>query len=53
VELYVEDGAYNAAVQAIAELKPCPVVGRITVDQIKIALGEIADLWPSAILPKP
>ncbi len=43
---------YRAGVQKIEELKPCPFAGKVTADQIKIALGEWLDIWPEFMAPK-
>ena len=47
--IYVDTELYNRAAKAIAALEPCPFAGVVTVDQIKIVLGEVADIWPAAI----
>lgn len=46
---YIENELYDRAASALAELKPCELAGRVTVDQIKIVLGEIGDIWPTSI----
>ena len=33
----------------LAHLEPCPFRGEVTEDQIKIALGEVGDVWPNNI----
>jgi len=38
--IYFENESFNGAARAIAALKPCPFAGVVTVDQVKIALGE-------------
>lgn len=48
---YISTPDYDRLVDALANLKPCPFEGRITADQIKIALGELGDVWPASILP--
>jgi hypothetical protein len=48
-EVYIPTGNYRRAADAIAALKPCPVHGVITADQIKIALGEAGNIWPESI----
>jgi len=39
----------NATVRTLAELKPCPFAGRVTEDQIKLALCDGLDIWPASI----
>jgi len=36
-------------VAALDNLQPCSIADRVTADQIKIALGEIGDIWPFGI----
>ena len=48
-EIYIPTGNYRRAADAIAALKPCPVHGVVTADQVKIALGEAGDIWPDSI----
>jgi hypothetical protein len=50
VEIYIDDNGYAALVAVLANLEPCPVEGRITEDQVKLALGEHGNVWPVAIL---
>lgn len=45
----VNTEAFRAAAEAIANVRPCPVEGRVTADQIKIMLGELLDVWPDSI----
>lgn len=45
----VNTNAFRAAAEAIANLCPCPVEGRVTADQVKVALGELLDIWPWSI----
>lgn len=45
----VNTSAFRAAAEAIANLCPCPVEGRVTADQVKVALGELLDIWPWSI----
>lgn len=49
-EIYIEDARLFALADAIAALEPCAWAGRITRDQILIALGEHGDIWPISIL---
>jgi hypothetical protein len=48
-EIYVPTENYRRAAEAIAALTPCPVHGVITADQVKIALGEVGNIWPESI----
>jgi hypothetical protein len=41
--------AYDHAVDQIVRLKACPLAGKVTADQVKIALGEYLDIWPESI----
>jgi hypothetical protein len=47
-EIYVSTENYRRAAEAIAALEPCPFQGRITADQVKIALGEVGNIWPAS-----
>jgi hypothetical protein len=42
----------HRACQSIADLEPCPMAGVVTADQIKLALGELLDIWSDSIAPK-
>lgn len=46
---YIDTQKFHAVAEAIAALKPCAFAGVVTADQVKIALGEIADIWPASI----
>lgn len=50
-ELYLDDARLFAIADAIAAIRPCPFAGRVTRDQIVVALGEHGDIWPLSILP--
>lgn len=50
-EIYIEDARLIAIADAIAAIKPCAFAGRVTRDQIIVALGEHGDIWPLSILP--
>ena len=50
-ETYVESVYYARVAKALAELEPCPFTGVVTVDQVKIALGEWLNIWPASIAP--
>ncbi|AUC93702.1 hypothetical protein CWS35_04830 [Bradyrhizobium sp. SK17] len=39
----------NLLADRLAALAPCPVTGLVTDNEIKIALGEHGDIWPSCI----
>ena len=47
-----DDGLYEHAMRTVADLKPCPFAGVVTADQVKLALGELLDIWPDSIAPK-
>jgi hypothetical protein len=47
--IYIEIGVYNRAAETLAALEPCPFAGKVTADQVKIALGELLDIWPASI----
>jgi hypothetical protein len=47
--VYVQNEAYNRAAEAIAAIEPCPFAGKVTAEQVKIALGELLDIWPASI----
>ena len=49
---YHKKKLYDRATQTIATLKPCPYAGVVTADQVKLALGEMLDIWPELIAPK-
>lgn len=40
----------RSTADAIAALRPCPFAGKITPDQILTVLGEVGNIWPTAIL---
>lgn len=40
---------FRATAEAIACLRPCPIEGRVTADQVKVLLGELLDIWPASI----
>ncbi|MDH2384823.1 hypothetical protein [Bradyrhizobium sp. CER78] len=42
-------GDRPALAERLAALDPCPVTGKMTSDQVKIALGEHGDIWPTSI----
>lgn len=48
-DIYLDYDRYSRLVTALANLQPCPFAGRITEDQIKVALGEAGDVWPLEI----
>jgi hypothetical protein len=41
--------SFNRAAEELAALKPCPFAGRVTADRVKIALGELLEIWPASI----
>ncbi len=48
-DYFVPDERLVRAADAIANLAPCPIAGRITRDQVLLALGEFGDIWPDSI----
>ena len=48
-EIYLSVVPHHRLAEKIANLEPCPFVGRVTPDQVKIALGEFGDIWPESI----
>ena len=49
-EIYIPLSRLHAVADAVAALEPCAWSGKITRDQILIALGEHGDIWPASIL---
>jgi hypothetical protein len=49
VAIIVESGKINRFAEIVAALEPCPFAGKVTADQVKIALGELLDIWPASI----
>lgn len=47
--IIVDTIAFRAAAEAIANLRPCLMEGRVTADQVKVALAERLNLWPASI----
>jgi hypothetical protein len=47
--VYIENELFDRIASTIVALEPCEFVGRVTVDQIKIVLGEVGDIWPESI----
>jgi hypothetical protein len=43
-EIFIPDTDYSKLVDALLNAAPCPVTGRMTENEIKIALGEHADI---------
>jgi hypothetical protein len=41
----------NRADVGLATLQPCPFAGVVTPDQVKVAQGELLDIWPQSISP--
>ena len=40
--------ALTVSLGALA-LDPCPFAGKVTADQVKIVLGNVANIWPASI----
>jgi hypothetical protein len=49
MEIYIEDDQYDRLVAALLTLQPSPVTGEVGPDEVKIALGEIGDIWPARV----
>jgi predicted metallo-beta-lactamase superfamily hydrolase len=47
--IYVETESLSRFADVVAALKPCSFTGKVTPDQVKIALGEHLDIWPVSI----
>lgn len=48
--LYIAPDRLNQIAHAIARAEPCAVTGEIGPCEIKMALGEFADIWPASLL---
>lgn len=48
-DYFVPDETLFLAAERIANLAPCPFAGRLTPDQVVLALGEFGDIWPESI----
>lgn len=46
---YIDDETYNRLVARLLAIEPDPWTGERHPDAVKIALGEIADVWPMCI----
>ena len=46
---YLKTETLRRGAELIAALEPCPFAGVVTVDQVKLALGEHLDIWPESI----
>lgn len=46
---YIPNDRLEALARALTQIEPCAVTGRITENEIKIALGEHGDIWPASI----
>jgi hypothetical protein len=51
MSVYISTERFHAMAETIAALPPCPFVGRVTPDQVKLALAEHGDVWPASIIP--
>ena len=47
--IYIEAERWRRLIEALAAIKPCPYMHRVTPDQIGLALGEFGEIWPEAI----
>ena len=48
-DIYLDTERFNHIAEKIAALTPCAFAGRVTADQVKVALGEQGDIWPECI----
>jgi hypothetical protein len=52
--IYLNTARLKAVANTVADLKPGLFSdGKITADQVMIALGEFGDIWPESIQPEP
>jgi hypothetical protein len=49
MSVYLAKATHDALIESLLNVKLDPVTGKIEADAIKIALGEIGDLWPDTI----
>lgn len=53
IEVYLPTAIYDRLIAALmAAPRECAWTGAPDADQIKIALGEAADIWPASIAPE-
>ena len=48
----MDDVSYNelaVLLAPLAKIEPCPFAGKVTPDQIKVVLGNVANIWPASI----
>lgn len=48
-DIYLDYERYSKLIDALLNVQPCPVMGVVTADQIKLALGMGGDIWPLEI----
>lgn len=48
-EVYLNTERFNSLAEKLAAIKPCMLAHGVTIDQIKLALGEHGDVWPECI----
>jgi len=46
---YIDDELYHLLIAELLTLAPDPVTGQVEPDAVKLALGEIAGIWPASI----
>lgn len=49
MDIYLKNDQYDRMVAALTAIRPCPFEGKVTADQIKLALGEHGGIWPKRI----
>jgi hypothetical protein len=47
--VFIEDAKFDHFAESVAALEPCPFAGKVTADQVKIALVELLDICPASI----
>ena len=51
-ERFLPTAEYDALADRLADIiRPCPVRGVVTANEIKIAIGEVMNLWPESLRP--
>lgn len=50
-EVYLDQSRFDALIDALLNVESCPGTGKVTRDQIVIALGEAGNIWPLSIMP--
>jgi hypothetical protein len=48
---YAKLVSVGLTIPTLLNIAPCPKTGRVTENEVKIALGEDWDIWPTSIRP--